>query len=226
MVKLHFGGSDAVDDRSALEVIAGAYAALSPQEILENKLANLRFMLGNTKALRAALATGEGSAGLIQLRRDAFFRMSFALFIPTLALPAIFLARVRNKPRLAGPGGLAALIALGGILGWLILMFGPPATIPSVHQGSLFLPLAWMAGMFILAEQHAALLSRLLLGLHALTFLLWIPFIPTEPDHPIEQALLANGFQPGFAALALLALAGMLWLAHRADDVPDDPVDF
>ena len=210
LVKMHIGGSREIDDRSTLEVVIDSYSKLTFSQVLAKKAANFHYLFRSIDNLMRDFSSGEWATGIIRLRKEAFFRLSYALFIPALSTLVIPAKLVQQKPWSFSGAEMLVLIGFLGLMFWLLLMFGPPATVPSIHQGSLFIPIILTTGPFAFARKNMSWFAGLLLGLQAATFLLWIPFLPTETGNLIERSLLKNGFQPGFAGLALLSLIGLV----------------
>jgi hypothetical protein len=222
LIKLHLAGVEPDDPRSAPAAIRDAYAALSAQAIVANKLANLRMILGDVpgyvyglRGLSERLAAFDVRGArppAENLRGISFLSLAPALGVLTLGIPCLGWILLRRGRRTA-EGSAAArawLCALLVVPVWTLLMFGPAET--KLHQGTYLLPLLAAAGSLLAAWAVAPALAAVLCALHAaLNLVLYVALIPEAQ----VAAAVKTAFNPFAAALAGLTGAGLAWTLWR-----------
>jgi hypothetical protein len=145
LLKLHLAGVTAEteteewrDDRPTWQNVLAAYRAKSVREILSNKLANLKALV--TAAPDQYPWPSVESPPILPVdtgsyRRCDFLSLFWALgFLNAAWFVAVAHLRQRPVPLDRDLGVTVPLLGLASILTWVVVMFGPGATV--VHQGS------------------------------------------------------------------------------------------
>lgn len=221
LVKLHIGGSDEIDDRSALATIWQSYASLKPSEIMANKKENFKALVaGYTKPWRALWRGGDVH---IQntFRLGAYFHLfeSFGVlnlgFFVLLLVPW-FWRRRTHELRIAA---LCGFIGASSVIIWCLLMFGPGTTY--LNHCCLFMPIILMLALALLVAWISRIAAVCLFCLHIIWFLaMWV--IDVSLARRLDGIIFAGtGFDPvmaGFATLYGLCILGILWRLFMAKD--------
>jgi hypothetical protein len=145
LLKLHLAGVTAEteteewkDDRPTWQNVLAAYRAKSVREILSNKLANVKALF--TAAPDQYPWPSDESpptlpVGTASYRRCDFLTLFWALgFLNAGWVVALTHLRQRPLPLDRDLGVTLPILGLASILTWVVVMFGPDATV--VHQGS------------------------------------------------------------------------------------------
>jgi hypothetical protein len=222
LVKLHLAGAAPDDPRSATAALVDAYAGVSAEAILRNKLANLETVAGDipdflAKAFGLAkdmarldfAAAGEAAR---LLRLAAFFSLTPALGFLALGLPCLGVVLVRRggKTAEASTAAWSWLCAMLIVPAWILALYGPGTT--SLHNGTYLLPILAAAGSILAAWSLAPTLAVVLCALHALLdFILYVVLIPEAQVSPVVK----TAFNPFCALLAALAAAALMALLGR-----------
>jgi hypothetical protein len=212
LIREHIAGNSKAwqDDKSVPRNLIDAYAALSPWQVLQNKLANLQvlFQASPEPTDEQYPWPPDGRpqpwpVGATAFRRCEFMCLFWAPGLMNLGWLVGFAALWR-RPLRAGPGWPIAMLGLASALTWAMVMFGPGSTV--THQGSyatLLLQFAALAGWLTTLPTW---LSYTLLAAHAAVFVWgWLLTSPANqfglPDWPMIVVALAL-----FGALVRLAL--------------------
>ena len=213
LIKWMFAGVHAVDDRSSLEALNDAYAAVGISGAVQNKLGNFRTMVGGEQVfarMRDTLEFGVSARpaqAIRQVRVDRFFGFLQSLGIFALAPVVMLVSRARGR-RLQEDGTFAIRsfgCAILGCLVWGILMFGDPNTRTVMHAGSFALPLLALAGCVAGLAAVSRRMAALVVVFHCLMALaIYLPVLDPVPG---------GQFSPATATAALLALVGFFMQA-------------
>jgi hypothetical protein len=158
LLKMHLAGINDVDPRPAGRAIADAYARTPPGEIVRNKLANVRTVLGAAPLLDSATAAEPGAAVDTWRVRERE-HVTAALGVANLGWLALpwWLSRRRQTGRAARHSVTALLVlALCSTAFWCLLLWGPGATVTTHGPYALVLILFVVLGA-VLAELPAPL---------------------------------------------------------------------
>jgi hypothetical protein len=170
LAKIHLAGDPTVDERSLPQALWDGYRGTGLAGAVRNKAENVKALfVENDAVLFGGSGPWDGAADdpLGAWRRRQFHQLFLALGLLNAgwAVPALSLLRRRALP--AAEGWILGL-GLGGLALWVLLLFGPGATV--IHHGPyavfllLFLLLAfWVAGL-------PPLLSGPLVALHVAGF--------------------------------------------------------
>jgi hypothetical protein len=212
LVRQHLGDRKRpwAEDRSTVQNLVDSYAALSPREIAESKLANLLalFRASGKPAADQYPWPPNGSPAPLPVDATSFRRCEFmCLFWAPGLMNLGWLVAVTplwrpQKP--AGPGWPVAVAGLGGALTWILLMFAPGSTV--VHQGSYATVLLLFAALAGWLTTLPGRLPYALLAVHAAIFAWgWLLTSPANrlgvPNWPM--ILVSVLFLAGLVRLAL-----------------------
>jgi hypothetical protein len=224
LLKLHLAGNQAEGDsetwrdkRPLWQNLLAAYSAVSPREVLANRLGNLKTLFVPAPDQFRWLPHETPITlpiGWAAFRRCDFFCLFWAQGLLNLGWAVALIMSVRRSAGISPVLGVTIpLLSLASILLWVLLMFGPASTI--IHQGSyatfllLFASLA--AWLCVLPEWIVYLLLTTQGILFACGWLLTSP---------------ANGFGPAnyfMIVPAVLFFAALVRVAvgvNRADAAP------
>jgi hypothetical protein len=206
----HLAGLSQLGETSLLRAIRNGYAALSPSEVLRNKLANAEVLfLEKPEEVYSdpGVKVEESSAWTVSgWRRREVHNLVFALGIMNLGWLAIGLSRLRRRWLAYDRRQMNAVLffALVNVVVWVLLMFGPGTTV--LHQGSyvpvLLLSAALGAGIWSLS----AFVGRLVFLLQAAWFFLaWVILSPANafafPNYWMIPVMVACAALLGWTAL-------------------------
>jgi hypothetical protein len=226
LIKWQIAGDAAIDSRGVLGTIVDEYRHEGIGGTLHNKRENLQAIAGVNGFSRAfsgadGIEVSAKPRSLIEhTRLIRFFSLLPMLgFLLLGPLAMAFRAAVdrgggeRDGPawRFAITGGL---LALGGALFWVLVMFGNGNSETVIHQGSLALPVLAIAVCVAAAYAVNRWFALGLVAFNALfVLLLYIPaFSPPEGSSYSVVAFL----------VAALALAGFCWTAWRGPGTVGD----
>jgi hypothetical protein len=216
LVKWMFAGAHAVDDRTSVEALEDAYAAVGVNGGVRNKLGNFSTMLGGPAVfvrMRSTVklaAAGRLGQAIGQVRIDRFFGFLPSLGIAALAAVAMLIwpARGRRNRDDWTFARRSLGCAISGCLFWGILMFGDPETRTVIHAGSLALPLLALAGCVAGVAAVSTRWAALVVAFHCtIALALYVPVLDPVPATTLSAAA---------AAGALLALVGFVAVAIRS----------
>jgi len=219
LLKMHLAGVDNVDPRPFSQTLIDAYRALTPKEILENKVANVRRLFEysgefwiETKNLITHIGDRVSCAALAaQMRGWMFF-----FFVANLGFlgvgPLALLAGIRKQYR--GPEWRAAAIMWVFIpvtaAAWCLLMFGPATTV--IHQGTYAIVLLGYAGSILAIWAFSRFLALAIGCLQVLlSGLLYFVFMQAAASNALlaEPPLLL-----GCLVLCAVSLICLFWLLY------------
>jgi hypothetical protein len=220
LVKWHIGGAVTVDERSTLQTIRDSYASLTTAQFFQNKLENIKALVGNI------------SATPIKRREAQFFNLFQSLgilnFSWILFAAALFSKSIREKI-----GGRATMIMLvGSILSlflWVLAMFIPGTTL--VHQGSYTTMILLFTSLGIIISTLPSFFCYLLLLVHMIDF--FITWIFSTPPKPLNSVIYAPDLPmiilglSAFIAVALIYIGcGSQYFIRRHPTKPNEPLFF
>jgi hypothetical protein len=210
-------------ERSFGQLMREAYGKLSPQEWAHNKLDNVRVLFAPHNF---RLIFGDDPRPRYNAFMDGnFYSMFQALGLLNLGL----LVRLRlrwigceasTSPviLLADRCAIAVLVSTGV---WCLVMFGPGTTI--IHQGSLATMLLLFLAFGIYLASLAPRLVWVALAIQALAILPIFVLGKLLFGNP-RGTLMEGAIDPGFAAVALLSMAGLLiWARLTKTPLAADP---
>ncbi len=213
LAKWHLAGIIKPDERGLAQTMLDSYRSRTPQQVVSDKLHNLKIQFGEAGFYRDALRTGSKAWWDHQ-----FGTLALACFPAWLAALALLFRRSRSL--LAGTGMLHVLWIVA-LLVTCLLMFGPALDVdsnasnayPSLPQQSYFVPvLALLGATLAITSLPAAwriALIVLQLGISTLPYF----FPPVGVSGPLFTG------RPAMAtlAVAIAALAGVAWFFLRRD---------
>lgn len=157
LVKIHFAGDLAHDERSLFAAIGDAYRSVDPREWLAGRLANLRLQ---------GLGDWRGTDPVAEIQDAAFFRQLLALDLLAVGLVGLVVQRRRCLPACLSLTALVGYAAFAWVL-WMVVMFrGGSAT---VHHGSYTTTLLFLMGGAVGLAAWGRI-GTLLLALHTAGF--------------------------------------------------------
>jgi hypothetical protein len=212
LIREHIAGNSSTwsDDKSVPRNLLDAYAALSPWQVLQNKLANLQVLFRASREPTDEQypwppdgAPQPWPVDTTSFRRCEFMCLFWAPGLMNLGW-LVGLAAVWRRSHRLGPGWPVAALGLAGALTWVVIMFGPGSTV--THQGSYATVLLLFAALAGWLATLPGWLPYGVLGAHAAVFawgwLLTSPAIQFGlPDWPMVVLALVL-----FVALVRLAL--------------------
>lgn len=217
LLKMHLAGVDDVDPRSFSQTLIDSYHALTPKQIVDNKVANVRRLFENssqfwieTTHLITHIRDRDSCAWIAAAMRGWMF-FCFVVNLGFLAVgPFALLIGIRRQYR--SPEWRASIImwvfiAVTAAV-WCALMFGPGTTV--IHQGTYAIVLLGYAGS-ILAIWAVSRFVALFVGCLQvlLSVLLYDVFMQPAPSNGLlaEPPLLL-----GFLMLFAMSLICLSWL--------------
>lgn len=215
LIKWHFAGQVAPSEESAFATLASSYAAITPSQWLEFRLANIRALLGNQDVPRTVLDATDRFLTVTPWRVLEFHSTFFSGITVVLWLAALTLALmiVRRGPRVDRSAiSLTTLWVVVTLVFWVVLMFLPGSSIP--HQGS---PLTFFLPTGVAAIVVAAI--RPVIGIFALisqaVYFVYIAAPPNGSDFGFVIDNRPSGFALTVIALSIIAAAAALVTAAR-----------
>jgi hypothetical protein len=201
LLKWHLADVQDVDTRSVAEAVRDAYAGITFAQLVDNKVEDLRYIVGPAEAVPLVLkasTVGLGDADAFGLRHLQFYHVAVALGVLALA-PLAWLVPAAWRTREFRASLQLTTVCLVTMVPWVLLMFPRGGTV--IHTGSLavvcFLFSAAMLA-FYAASRWVAIAA---LALHTLLTL----------DVYARSAALANGATAAdyraLNAVAVVALA-------------------
>ncbi len=216
LVKWHLGGVKNTDDRSSLAAITEAYRSISPQEVVQHKLANFSALVwqeGDRVDGYGFIDRGDISMASV-LRSQEFLHVFWALGLLNLGwlllAASLKVARLRRKGFAWARGSL--VFSLCALLLWTLAMFGPGTT--HIFQGSHATMILLFTGLAMMVTSVHRLLSYLLVAAGAALFA-WVWVFTTPPRPPSDILAVPDLTMIGLAALALAALVALLVKVSR-----------
>lgn len=211
LIKMHIGGSlTPWDGRSITATILDSYARLPLGEIAKKKLMNLVTLLARLPFIMPHPAAMDVSSFLAWMRLTLFFHLIPSLGPLLLVLPALLLAAARRVPRTSlSAGGFKCLLAgAATTAAWCLIMFADTF----IHQGTLFTPLVFSAGLALLAFWFSRPFGIALLVMQiVLSAAVYAPLY----IHPSSPQIWLRDIDPGMLVMALLSLAAYLALLRK-----------
>lgn len=190
LLKMHLAGIQGVDPRPFSQTLISAYAALTPRQIISNKVANLRRVFENsanfwsaTRDLVLHIREHDRAASIVGMMRGWMFfflivNLGF-LVIGPLTLSAGIWKKYRTTEWRAA--AIMWVFVVLTVIVWCLLMFGPSTTI--IHQGSYAVVLLAYAGSILAIWAFSRFLAVFIGCLQVmLNVLLYVVFI--EPAAP------------------------------------------
>jgi hypothetical protein len=223
LLKMHLAGIIEVDKRSFSEALIESYRALTPRQILSNKLVNLEALIENAGpfwvATKELLQSGDPieSASIAGAMRGWFF----FLFTPNLGFlmlgPLALLWGLVKRHRTI-EWRTAAILWLFIVLTaipWALLMFRPGMTL--IHQGTYAMVLAGYAGS-LLAFWAISRFLAIAVGCLQITLnvLLYAVFMHSAPANALPAQRPASEGCLWFGAAGLLFVLGLLASLYAA----------
>jgi len=220
LLKMHLAGVENIDSRPFSQALIDAYHVLTPQQIVKNKVANMKRLFESSsrfwietvhlfRYLADAVIAAQIAAGL---RGWMFFffvtNLGFLVVGPIALLTGIKQKYRTNEWRAATI--MWIFIVVTAVV-WCALMFGPGTTV--VHQGTYTIVLLGYAGS-ILAIWAVSRFVALVIGCLQvlLNVLLYVVFMQPAA----REALLAETpLRLGCLILCALSLACMFWLLAK-----------
>ncbi len=199
--KLHLAGVTGDDDRTVAESVVDAYSEAGLGRAAENKLENVRALVGPRPTWPTL-----SDAGIAELRDTELSHVARSLGLLNLGWvgAAAWLVRRRTPKDDPAAAECLTLLAVGvaGLAVWALLMFGPGTTL--VIQGSYATMLLLWVG---LAGVIGTWSSRWAVGLIAVQvawfIVAWALGLPGQ-GQPVDVAAAALAVVSGGACLALL----------------------
>ena len=233
LLKYHLAGVEKLDPRSFLQVVAGAYGALSLRQIVDYKEANfaVAFSRGTDSLKSSVILLAElvspGPSGLSTaarraagIRGEAFFHIVPCLGFFGIAPFGLIIGLAKRFRSIEWRTAcILWILVFGSIVVWCLLMFGPGTTV--IHAGAyatvLLAIAASVLSLWALSARLALLVSLLQM---ALSFFV---------NGPAMRILIPNGLLPEgilhvdtlvLCLLSFAAVVALLWkLAQRKPDV-------
>jgi hypothetical protein len=213
--KWMLAGDTGFDHKSTTGAIWGAYRGVGFSGALHDKAENLNGLTGGDDALDRAgnaitdLTSGDVAGGFRQARI-----IRFLWFVPWLGIflvaPFVMLARRAQAGERDADWWLAKIclgIAGIGLLAWVLLLFGSPLSGTSLHQGSFAVPLLALCGAVAALRAAFPRAATIVVSANALAVLvLYTPALGPG---------VSGSYSVPAALLAILALAGFLWVCLR-----------
>jgi len=192
LVKFHLAGVEAIDLRPPLQVIAEAYGKLSLPEIANHKWENAKKLVGHLSPPQSSEAW----------RTAEFFHLFRALNLLSLGgliLPIVLLNKHWRSETATRATALILGLAIVSIVLWIVLLFGPGATVN--HHGSYATMMMMFVALGYALGRLPASLTYFLLGGQVTIFAgAWLLDIPARNVPP--TAMLA----PNFPMIVLVGL--------------------
>jgi hypothetical protein len=217
LVKWMIGGAVDVDDRGTLEAIVDGYETEGLDSTIHNKVDNLVLMTGGREVVDqaelavASLDSGELGEAVRGVRGIFFFFLLPSLGLLLLAPLAMAAGRAigRSHPSEWSFALTCFAILLVGAICWGLLLFGSEQSRPTIHLGSLLLPILGLCGAVAgLRSTFPSAGSCLLAGSAILTLALYVPSLAPPPG---------TSYSALAAVLASLGLAGFVVTAFAKD---------
>src|SRR6185369_1874850 len=137
LLKWHLADVQDVDARSVGQALRDAYAAITFEQLVDNKVEDLRMIVGPASAVplvAEASTVGLGDEDASTLRHLQFFHIAVALGVLALA-PLAWLVPRAWRMREFGASLQLVTICLVTMVPWVLLMFPRGGTV--IHTGSL-----------------------------------------------------------------------------------------
>jgi len=137
LLKWHLADVQDVDARSVGQALRDAYAAITFEQLVDNKVQDLRMIVGPASAVplvAEASTVGLGDEDASTLRHLQFFHIAVALGVLALA-PLAWLVPRAWRMREFGASLQLVTICLVTMVPWVLLMFPRGGTV--IHTGSL-----------------------------------------------------------------------------------------
>ncbi len=215
LLKWHLAGVTQVDSRSFAETVHDAYAAVTLEELVQNRYANLKSLVGPPgfpQLVWYASTVGLNDQDVVALRTWQFFHIVSALGVLALAPLAWLMPRAWRKREFASSLLLFAVCLLT-VVPWVLLIFVPGGTL--IHTGSLAVVCFLFSAAMLAFFAASPWLALAALALHVgLTLDVYARAVPLADGASIAD-------YRAFGALALMALAitcGLLWKLSAMSD--------
>lgn len=222
LIKWQIAGVPALDHRSALTVIEGAYSTAGVGGAVSEKLQNLSLQYGHpvtylqdagkllanlTSSSPAAHATRAAVLSEITLE-DFYYLLPSAgiLGIAGILAAAMLLVRRRRESPMGVVAARILLCLVIGVVAWCIVLFGPPYAAADIHQGTYLMPVLLFAGavtMLWVCSRRLALALVVLNCVWAMTVYAWLD-VPPAVSAVTSSAFLAMGAVCAFLVVSLL----------------------
>jgi len=213
LLKWHLADVQDVDARSVGEALRDAYAAITFEQLVDNKVEDLRMIVGPASAVplvAAASTVGLGDDDASILRHLQFFHIVVALGVLALAPLAWLVPRSWRSHEFRASLQLAT-ICLVTMVPWVLLMFPRGGTV--IHTGSLAVVCFLFCAAMLAFYAASRWLAVAALALHILLTLdVYVRATPlaegaTRADYRAFNALAVLAV--ALACAALWKLAGM-----------------
>jgi hypothetical protein len=223
--KWQLGGQLALDHRSALDVIVGAYEHAGISQTLDNKLRNVNTITGGAQGVRdighaiGLALSGRFDDAVATARHVRFFSLLQSIGLLLIAPGALLILRARCRPPLRAKSdwtlSLTCFWAAGiGCAAWVLLQFGNEAAPTYLHTGSLLIPMLTIIACVAGLASFSTRLAGLLVALNAvLVLVLYVPSLTPMPG---------TSYSPFFAVAGVICLAEFVTLAFRSAAAPPD----
>jgi hypothetical protein len=215
-------GSTGPDTKPLLKDLQDAYGGLTANQIIENKLENLRVLfMAAPEPHRwpaASLHPPEWPTDAIGFRRCDFSALFWTLGLLNLGWPLVLAGAWRRSPSLSGKGPetgriagatlgfVVPALALASVAVWVVLMFGPAGTM--VHQGSYATVLLLFAALAAWLTTVPSRLTYCLLALQGAIFAVgWLLTSPANQFGVLNILMIPVGAFV-FVTLLRTALSG------------------
>jgi hypothetical protein len=151
LLKWHLASAVPIDNRSAWQAVREAYTALTPAEVAAHKWANVKALVG----LPWLEPTYRGPGWRAAWKSGEYYNLLKTLGVLNVGWLVLAVPWLRRQPdpSLAEARTLLAL-ALAGLAVWILLMFGPGATM--IYQGAF----ATVIMLFVALATAVATLPR------------------------------------------------------------------
>jgi len=219
LLKWHLAGATKLDSRPFLQVLTQAYSIPAASAIVQNKLQNIRTLLGSSPRgiLRSAMNRA-ARAGLIAWYKDGIFFYFFqALGLLNLGFLAFLWARIfpanAGFENLFPPIQRLLILPFVSLGVWCLLMYLPGSTV--IHQGSLADVMLFFLTLGVSLATFWPRVAYVLLAVQALV--LFPLFAVTDMFAGSQgRGILANGPDMGMECLTILSALGLSVLAWNS----------
>lgn len=216
LIKWHFAGQVAPSEESAFSTLTTAYAALTPSQWLEFRIANVRAYITNENAPTSFGDAVDRFAAVAPWRLIEFQITLYAGIVAILWLAVLAAVLILARKRLSGDGnviGLAVIWLFASLAFWAILMFSPGSTVP--HQGSpitIFLPVGLLAIVVAAIRPWVAIATLI----PQAAYFVYISAPPNQASFGLVLENRPSGFALTVIALGIAAAIATLILARQA----------
>ena len=206
--KLHLAGVTGNDDRTVAEAVVDAYSAAGIGRAVDNKLENVRALVGPRTAWPTL--SDAGIAGLRDTELSHVARSLGLLNLGWIGAAAWLVRRRARTDDVARECLIMLAVGVAGLAVWVLLMFGPGTTI--VIQGSYAtMILLWVGLAGVIGTWSGRWAIGLLAVQVAWFTIAWALGLPGR-GQPVDAAAAALAAVSGAACVALL------WRLARSSD--------